>query len=261
MILIFGGIIVGTLVGLMSSTLGLGGGLVIVPALSLYLGFTQHEAVATSLFTIFFVTLLNVWRFQKQKLIDWQVVLLIAVFAAGSSFVAGRASAYLSQIFLIILFLLFLVYLIFQTFAEQKARQPQYGKKSKIIQASKVGFLSGIISGLTGVGGGSITTPLLMASGQIEPQKVVPISNSVMLFTSLFASISYMTIAHPEPRTWQVGYIHIDLGLILFISAIPGACVGTRWQHRLPQTRRKILLGLFLIIILIRMTWRLWELV
>ena len=259
MFLILGGIIVGILVGFMSSVLGLGGGIVIVPSLSLYLGLTQHEAVATSLFTIFFVTLMNVWRFQRKKLIDWQVVFLIAVFAGITSFLAGRLSVYLSQLFLMTLFVLFLLYLIIQTFSKQTVAQPASTRRSKILEASKIGVLAGMIAGLVGVAGGSIITPLLFAGGRIESKKVVPISNSIMLFTSLFASISYMTISHPTPRPWQVGYIHVDLSLVLFLSALPSAYLGTKWQHLLSLRIRKLLLGLFLILILLRMGLRLFR--
>ncbi len=250
-------IVTGLMVGLMSSTLGLGGGIVIVPALSVYLGFSLQEAVATSLFTILLVVIINVLRFQMQKLIEWPVAGLIAIFAAISSFLAGRIAVYLSQIILLSFFILFLVYLTVKTFMPTQVHANKQSVRSKWYEAAKVGLLSGFISGLTGVGGGSITTPLLLNGGRISSGKVVPISNSIMLFTSLFASFAYMSVKHPNAAGWQIGYIHLDLAGLLFLSAMPTAYFGAKVQKYLSLSMRKKLLGAFLIIIALRMLFRL----
>jgi len=250
-------LVTGLMVGLMSSTLGLGGGILIVPALSIYLGFSVQEAVATSLFTILLVAIINVLRFQRQKLIEWPVAGLIAAFAAVASFLAGRIAVYLSQILLLSFFILFLFYLIIKTFMPTTVQTDVQSTKSKWYEAGKVGLLSGFVSGLTGIGGGSITTPLLLNSGRITPGKVVPISNSIMLFTSLFASMAYMSVEHPTAAGWQIGYIHLDLAGLLFLSAMPTAYFGTKVQKYLTMNLRKKLLGSFLILIALRMLWRL----
>ena len=65
----------GLLVALISVFIGLGGGIVLVPLMPDVFGITTHEAVATSLFTIFMVVFLNAYKFHQSKLINWSVVL------------------------------------------------------------------------------------------------------------------------------------------------------------------------------------------
>ena len=87
-------ILVGIIAGFISSVYGLGGGIVIVPALHVYLQFTQHEAVATSLFSIGLITLVNTIRFHTQKSLHWKVVLQLSILGLISAFIAGKLAFY-----------------------------------------------------------------------------------------------------------------------------------------------------------------------
>ncbi len=69
----------GVLVGILSTVFGVGGGIVMVPVLTLILPYSHIEAVATSLATIFLVTSLNTFHFQKAGLIVWKIVPWIVI--------------------------------------------------------------------------------------------------------------------------------------------------------------------------------------
>ncbi|MBY0384598.1 TSUP family transporter, partial [bacterium] len=62
----------GIIVGVVSSLFGIGGGIFIVPLLPNLLGVTPHQAVATSLASVFLVTLLNTVSFSREKLVNWK---------------------------------------------------------------------------------------------------------------------------------------------------------------------------------------------
>lgn len=81
-------VLVGITAGLLSGLVGVGGGIIIVPALIFFIGFSQKTAQGTSLALILLpVGILGVLQYYKQGYIDFRVVGLLAIgFLAGSYF-------------------------------------------------------------------------------------------------------------------------------------------------------------------------------
>ena len=81
-------ILIGIAAGMLSGLVGIGGGLVIVPALVYFLGFSQHTAQGTSLMMILLpVGILAVFNYYKQGYVDMKVVWLLAIgFIVGGYF-------------------------------------------------------------------------------------------------------------------------------------------------------------------------------
>jgi uncharacterized membrane protein YfcA len=79
-------IIVGLLAGFTGGALGLGGGIIIVPALVLIMGFTQHQAQGTSLAVLVFpVALLGAYNYYKAGFVNIKFVIILALaFIIGS---------------------------------------------------------------------------------------------------------------------------------------------------------------------------------
>ncbi len=78
-------VLIGVLAGLLSGFVGVGGGILIVPALMWGLGFTQHQATGTSLAVLLLpVGILAVINYQKSGNLDWRAALVI-----GATFVVG----------------------------------------------------------------------------------------------------------------------------------------------------------------------------
>lgn len=78
-------IVVGLLAGVLSGFVGVGGGIIMVPALVWLLGYSQHQAQGTSLAVLMLpVVALAVRNYWKAGLLDWRVVAVIA-----GAFVAG----------------------------------------------------------------------------------------------------------------------------------------------------------------------------
>ena len=81
-------ILIGISAGMLSGFIGIGGGVIIVPALVFFLGFTQHQAQGTSLFVLVMpVVLLGLLNYWKTNNVNWQFGLIIAItFAIGGYF-------------------------------------------------------------------------------------------------------------------------------------------------------------------------------
>ncbi len=250
-------LLLGLLVGLMSSILGLGGGIVMVPALVLLLAFSQQAAVGTSLLAISFVSTFNVVRFQLKKLLDWKTALKIGLTGGILSFLSGSIASCLSQQVLLVFFILVLIYLIFKTLRAQDTVKQSITTTTSESSVLKAGALAGIISGLTGVGGGSILTPILLAKQDIKKKMVVPLSNAFMMITAIGASIGYAMHGPISWQAWEVGALHVDTALLIFSGAMPASAFGTYFQSKVSLKARKIALLFFLILILIKMLLRL----
>ncbi len=81
-------VIVGLLAGMLSGFVGVGGGIIMVPAMVWLLGYSQHQAQGTSLAVLMFpVVLLAVRNYYRAGMIDLKVVLVIALaFVLGGYF-------------------------------------------------------------------------------------------------------------------------------------------------------------------------------
>lgn len=85
-------VLVGLSAGLLGGTLGVGGGIVVIPALVFLFGFNQHAAQGTTLaFMLPPVTILATWNYWKNGHVDWRYSLILSV-----TFLIG---AYLGSIF------------------------------------------------------------------------------------------------------------------------------------------------------------------
>ncbi|APF18916.1 protein of unknown function DUF81 [Caldithrix abyssi DSM 13497] len=249
-------LIVGMLVGGISSVLGLGGGIILVPALNVVFRLPHSEAIATSLATIAFITLLNTVRFARRNEIDWTLVFYLLIFSAVSSGFGGFLVTFLSEQILLAIFILFLIYVLIQMFIGYQSRHSAPKQKSRWYWMSLIGVSSGLISGTTGVGGGIIITPLLFKSRLVKEGHVVPLTNAIMFLNAFFALIPLAFAQSAEHSFWGVGLIHFDRALLLFLGAIPASILGTKYQARIPVKLKKVFIALILLVILGRMILR-----
>lgn len=86
--MILGLLVIGLAAGILGGIVGVGGGLIVVPALVFFFGFTQHEAQGTSLgLLVLPVALLGMINYYKSGYVDFKVVGLLAIsFFVGSYF-------------------------------------------------------------------------------------------------------------------------------------------------------------------------------
>jgi len=103
-------IVIGLFTGLLAGMLGIGGGLIVIPALILVLGFSQHEAQGTSLAMMLPpIGIVAAWNYYKAGHVDLKVALILALaFIAGSVF-GSKIAIGLSENVLKKIFSIFLV--------------------------------------------------------------------------------------------------------------------------------------------------------
>ena len=110
-------IIIGLCAGMLSGLIGVGGGIIVVPALVYFLGFSQHEAQGTSLGLLLLpVGILAVMNYYKQGYIDVKVVAIMCLSFIVGGWFGSKLSLVLSEDLVKKIFGVILIYTAFKMF-------------------------------------------------------------------------------------------------------------------------------------------------
>lgn len=106
---------IGILAGILSGFVGVGGGVIIVPALVYFLGMNQHAAQGTSLFVLLLpVGILAVMNYWKSGNINWKFGLIIAVTFVIGGYIGSKLSLRMSPAYVKLTFGLLMAYVSFK---------------------------------------------------------------------------------------------------------------------------------------------------
>ncbi|MFC6356341.1 sulfite exporter TauE/SafE family protein [Luethyella okanaganae] len=156
-------VLVGLVAGYLSGLFGVGGGVIIVPALVLLLGFDVRVASGTSLAAIAPSALVGVIAYVLSDSVDW---ILAALLVIGSVVGAQLGSHLLNRIpreQLAWSFIGFLALVIASLFLVIPSRDATIELNAIVVAGTIVlGLATGILSGLLGVGGGIVVVPVLI---------------------------------------------------------------------------------------------------
>lgn len=156
-------IFIGLIAGLLSGLFGVGGGTVIVPLLVLMVHFDQRISAGTSLAAIVPIASIGVISYAIHDSVAWIPALLLAVGAVTGAQIGTRLLPRISQTALRWGFIGFLLVVIVMLFVVIPSREATFELGwINGIALVLVGIVTGIISGLIGVGGGVIVVPVLM---------------------------------------------------------------------------------------------------
>src|SRR5512134_135379 len=189
----FGLLIIGLIAGVASGMFGIGGGLVIVPALILLLGFTQLEANGTSLAALLLpVSIFAVMAYYRAGKLKLWVAALLAVGLFVGGYFGGWLANDLPQNTLKQLYGVFLLLMAWR-FAEPRKWLAEL-RGAKIDHPSEdsgadatwpvllvVGLIAGVMAGMFGIGGGAIIVPALVTLFHYDQKRAVGTSLAALL--------------------------------------------------------------------------------
>ncbi len=108
-------VVIGLLAGILSGFVGVGGGIIIVPALVFMLGLTQHQAQGTSLFVLSFpVVILATMNYWKTGNVNWKFGLIIALTFVVGGYIGSKLSLKMSPGLVKFLFGIIMAYVSFR---------------------------------------------------------------------------------------------------------------------------------------------------
>ncbi|TCK44892.1 hypothetical protein EDF60_0108 [Leucobacter luti] len=155
--------LLGAATGLLSGLFGIGGGVVLVPMLVMFLGFQQRLAAGTSVAAILPAAIVGGIGYGVQGNVDW----IAAIALAAGVIVGAQIGSYLlSRVptgFLRWLFMGFLAVVVVSLWFVVPQRDAEIEKTTLVIVLLVItGLVTGVLSGLLGVGGGVVVVPILM---------------------------------------------------------------------------------------------------
>ncbi|WP_038057590.1 sulfite exporter TauE/SafE family protein [Thermus amyloliquefaciens] len=231
--------LIGFLGGAFGGLVGLGGGTVMIPLMVGVLRLSQHKAHGTSLVAVFFTGLTGAVTYGLQGSLNLKAALLLAataIFTArlGARYAHGLAEKDLKRAFGWFLLFVSLLLLLKPHLAPMGWVQGEVGEDLTLLLA---GGLTGFLSGMMGVGGGTIMVPAMVL--------ILGMDQHTAQGTSLLAMV---------PASLVGAYTHHRLGnvdALLVPGLVPGVLLGTflggEAAHFLPEaTLRLVFAGVLL---------------
>ncbi len=250
----------GAIAGVLAGLMGVGGGIVIVPALFGMLSVLQypesiimHVAVGTSLLTIIPTALSSMYAHNKKEGVDWELFKAWLPAMGLAALLGGIFARYVDGSVLTWLFACVALYAAYSMLNPHKQVLYPHLPSSMPVQysmAASIGFLSSWM----GIGGGSLSVPLLSLCNY-PVHRAVGTSSSFGLVIALPATLGFMWAgAGVEGRpALSIGYVNILSGLVIVSMSILFAPIGAGLAHRLNARRLKQIFALFLIVMALRM--------
>lgn len=228
----------GCLIGFMGGVLGIGGGMIAIPALVLLMGISQQLAQGTALIMVLPTIMMAVRKYNQQTRIDRRVALAGAAGAVvftwvGARLALGIDSGVLRLSFAVFLFFIALFYA-WQTWRAGRARaaaKPAGAMAAAPVftprRASVLGMLCGTLGGFFGVGGAVLAVPIITTVFRLPQTTAQALALCMVIPGSAVALVTYSWAGQAD---WLVG-LPLAAGSLLFVP------VGVRLAYRLPERK------------------------
>ncbi|MBU8906587.1 sulfite exporter TauE/SafE family protein [Desertibacillus haloalkaliphilus] len=263
-------VIIGLAAGTLGSLMGLGGGIIIVPALMVLSGYTAilsgmtpQVAVGTSLLIMIFTGLSSTLAYIKQKKVDYRSGLLFFIGSGPGAIFGVWLNKDINVDTFLVYFGIFIVFVSFvlmvrkhlkplkirqkgikRTYINESGEEIEYGYQP--VLAIAISFVVGMFSGLFGIGGGSLMVPAMILLFGFPAHTAVATSMFMIFLSSIVSSISHISLGNVD---W-----------LYALALVPGAWFGGKLgayiNQRLANDTVVHLLRLMLIIIGVRLIWQ-----
>tara|TARA_B100000965_G_scaffold314484_1_gene274539 strand:+ start:54 stop:890 length:837 start_codon:yes stop_codon:yes gene_type:complete len=246
--------------GFMAGLLGVGGGIIIVPAL--YYAFTvldfdiatrMHLSVGTSLAIIIPTSIISAKTHMEYDAVDFKLVKSFGIFILFGVIAGTFLAVNLKTPAFILFFsiMAFIVGLFFIFFREQLLRNPKMiSDSAKNISGVIIGF----ISVLLGIGGGSLMVPFMRTFGY-DIRRSIGTAAGVGFLIAVFGTITMITggkIINNINTPYSLGYVNL-LGFLVFVPVtMIMARIGAKAVYKIDKNILSKIFGMFLIIVSIR---------
>jgi uncharacterized membrane protein YfcA len=237
----------GMTAGVFGSLLGLGGGVLIVPLLTLVFGLDLREAVGVSLVSVIMTSSVAAGVYLERHVADLRLGMRLELFTAIGALVGGSIAFLIDERFLALLFAGLLLYVALSMLrsrsgGDDETPEPGLGEpRTYEVRNYPLGVVgatgAGVVSALLGVGGGIVKVPL-MHLGMGVPLRVSTATSNLMVgITAAASSVIYVIHGQVDP------YVAGPTAIGVFV----GASIGSRVAHRIDL---RILRWLFVAVLL-----------
>lgn len=238
--------------GLGGGLFGIGGGLVIIPGLTMLSSASIKTFQVAALPVGVCVAGSSVIKHLRTKTVQWRWVRWALPAALAGSWIGSMVAGRLDARILELLFGCFLAATALrESWVLWRGKEPDAGAPIRTVApipvlALSLGTLMGVLSALLGIGGGILAVPWLRMLGGLPMRSTVATSSTLVLLTSVFATITRIV---PILRTDGLSGLQDEalLAACLLPGAVVGGYVGAALVHRLPV--RKLAAGFIIVLV------------
>lgn len=254
-------LLLGALAGVLAGLFGIGGGLVIVPALVFILpangmvaAKVMHVAIATSLATIVVTAAASVIAHHRERAVEWSTVRGIGPGLVAGTLLGTAIADDLSSTVLRVVFAIFLIFVALQTLFDGVPGAVR--RLPGAIGLAVTGVAIGVLSALVGIGGGTVITPLL-TSYNTPLRRAIATSAACGIPIALAGTVGYLISGLNEVGmpAYSSGYIYWPAFAGIAFTSVLFAPVGARLTHRVPLHVLNRAFALLLVIIAVRLLY------
>ena len=236
----------GLATGFLAGLLGIGGGMLMVPFITLILSarsvapdLTIKMAIATSMATIIFTSISSVRAHHKRGAVRWDLVKGLAPgIVLGGALASLGVFAMLKGSSLALFFALFVSFSATQMYLDKKPAPTRQvpGTGGLMGAGSVIGFLSGLV----GAGGGFVSVPF-MTWCNVAIHNAVATSAALGFPIALANVIGYVIAGQSVQNLppYSFGYIWLPALLVIASCSVLTAPLGARAAHKLPVKQLK----------------------
>ena len=255
--------VLGLATGYAAGLLGIGGGMLLGPFITLILSarglpadLAVKMAIATSMATIVFTSISSVRAHHKRGAVQWHIVKGLAPGIVIGSLVGSIGIfAVLKGTTLALLFAAFIGFSATQMFLDKKPKpgRSMPGTAGQI----GVGAVIGLVSGLVGAGGGFISVPFMVAHNVVIIQAVA--TSAALGFPIAVANAAGYALGGQGVEglpAWSLGYIWLPALAVIASCSVTTAPLGARMAHKLPVAKLKRIFAIVLYVLAAYMFWK-----
>lgn len=250
----------GLVAGFLAGYLGIGGGLVLVPALSWLFSrdpatadVAVQMAVATSLATMLFTSMSSLLAHHKRGAILWPLVRRMAPGLLAGALLGSVIADRIGNTALATVFGIFALLVAAQLLrgGGQPGDRPLPGRPA----VTATGFAIGAVSSLLGIGGGSMTVPWLLWHGR-QVRNAVATAAACGYPIAIAGTLGFVLLGDHPSAAPTLGYVHLTALAGVAVFSVLGAPLGVAAVHRSSALLAKRIFAVFLIIVAVKMLLR-----
>nr|WP_217273569.1 sulfite exporter TauE/SafE family protein [Vibrio coralliilyticus] len=249
--------LLGSGVGFLAGLLGIGGGLVIVPILSiilLHFGVLPSEqvviaAIATSLASILFTSTSSAIAHHKNGNVPWNLAPWIMTGVALGALISGFMAALLPEQVVRAVFAVSVILIALKMIFSSKNDSENDRKMPSKTFLTVLTTITGGLSAMIGIGGGALLVPLLTFFS-VDMKKAIGCASACGIVIALFGSIGYISSGsgHYALSDGFAGFVYLPALLGIVSTSWFTAPLGAKATHSLPvPTIKKIFAALLLV--------------
>lgn len=246
--------VIGLVAGLVGGLCGIGGSIVMLPALGLAFGYddeanTRHHLYMGSAMLVNVVVAGTAIRpHWKAGAIDRRIVTKLlpamAVAIVGGVVIGNQTAGRVPKLVLVGFLFVFVAWTLFTAIRKLPEPTPEQ-ERATGTRLGAIGLVTGLLAGFLAIGGGIVMVPAMQLAARVPLRKAIAASAAAMCLTSPIGAAVKLSTLSAHGQSWREAVV---LGLAMAVGAAVGSPLGARLTHalKLPHLRLAVAIVLAL---------------